>query len=524
MGSIHHDRVDRIAGLKADDVSETRNRTIAQAEERFVGAILVCPAEIKKVRDLVPSDFQTERLRPIWGRLLDLADRDVTPTVVGVGAALLADGLLRDVGGAEFLNHLERNFAPPHDIQQDARRIRRWGQERRFQAAARRAVQDPDDPAARQALVAEHRALHELEVEKTSDPSVPRLLTADEFAQDVAPNSLVEGLIFEASTHNLTGASKTGKSWLVFQLAMAVASGRKFLGLDTRQVPVLLLSLELSAGMVRERMKQISDSVELPVPTIGSGMHIVAPLADYSPALNLGSDSGAERLKGLIAVSGARIVILDTLYRFLPGLDPNSNQEMGHVFGRLNEVAQLTGCALVSVDHVGKGEQLGPTSHSALGASVKGGASRVIIGLKRTTKEDGGRWELDVESHFGSWDEPIHYERPLTEDGERGFGCAVCSASHAWGLDLETVQELFERFAPERDEVARPRFPSKTKLIEGLIAFGKAGGNSDGAKAVKAIMRDFCIPQGSAWSHESRPIVTSDGPRHAIVFDWRGTN
>ena len=123
--------------------------------------------------------------------------------------------------------------------------------------------------------------------------------------------------------------------------------------------------------------------------------------------MDLGTEAGCQHLRSLIEETGAGLVILDTLYRFLPGCDPVDNAEMGLVFGRLNDLAQSTGAALLILDHMGKGEQVGPVSHSALGASVKGGAARVIAALKRTSKEDGGRWEVNVESHFGSWDEPL---------------------------------------------------------------------------------------------------------------------
>ena len=80
--------------------------------------------------------------------------------------------------------------------------------------------------------------------------------------------------------------------------------------------------------------------------------------------LDLGSPAGIVALKDLIAQSRAELVILDTLYRFLPGKDPLSNSEMGEVFASLNEVAQSTGAALLILDHVAKGEHLGPISHS----------------------------------------------------------------------------------------------------------------------------------------------------------------
>ena len=352
-------------------------------------------------------------------------------------------------------------------------------------------------------------------------PERIRLVSSEEFESDPAPKSIVDGLIYDASSHLLTGASKAGKSWLAEQLVICAAHGSRFLDLNVRPTPVLLLSLEMTAGIVRDRMRGLARDVGLPDVRIGDAFRLVAPTLHDVPQLDLTSDSGADAIGELIDRTRAGLVIFDTLYRFLPRVDPNSNADMGEVFGRVNTLAQRTGAALLLLDHVAKGEQLGPVSHSALGASVKGGASRVVIALKRTSKEDGGRWEINVESHFGSWEEPIHYERPLLDDGERGFGCVRCGAAHAWGLNLDTVGELFDRFG-ERDEQGRPVFPSKKKLTDALIAAKHASGNSDGGKIVSAIFRDYCISKGAARRDKSRPIATGDGPRNAVVFTWMG--
>ena len=350
-------------------------------------------------------------------------------------------------------------------------------------------------------------------------PPAPRLLTADEFATDVAPEAIVLGLIYVASTTLATGASKTGKTWFVLQLALSVIAGVEFLGLETQPAVVLLCSLELSAGMLRKRIEELCRTLDLPAPRIGENLHVVAPTADYVPALNLGSETGCADLKILIEQTGATIVILDTLYRFIPGCDPNDNKEMGRVFGRLNDLAQGTGAALLIVDHMGKGEQLGPVSHSALGASVKGGAARAVAALKRTSKEDGGRWELNVESHFGNWEEPLYFERPRLEGGKRGGGCVLCTASEAHGLDEATVRRVFANYGERVD--GRPVIRSKRKLSEALQAEKLCSGNSQGDEMVRAIVVDFCAPDTAHTWGKDRPIVTSKGPRNATIFTWR---
>jgi hypothetical protein len=346
-----------------------------------------------------------------------------------------------------------------------------------------------------------------------------RLLSPTEYAEDVTPGAIVEGLVFESSTTLLTGVSKGGKSMLAAQLAASVATGVRFLGCATTQCPVLYVSLEMAAAMVRSRFEAIERDVGLPAPRIGRGFALVAPTARDAPAIDLGTEDGAATLRQLIRESEAKLAVLDTLYRFLPGLDPNDNGQMGLAFGRLNEIAQETGCGLLPVDHAAKGEHQGPVSHSALGASVKGGAARVIAQLRRTQREDGGRWRLDVESHFGSWDEPLYYERPLRPDGTRGSGCVLCTASEAHGLDEATVRRIFEQHG-EPDRTGRPVIPSKTRLRAALIAEGCSSGNAQADAMVASIVRDYCRPEGADWGQD-RPIVTIEGPRKAIVFTWR---
>lgn len=350
----------------------------------------------------------------------------------------------------------------------------------------------------------------------------PRLLTSDEFENDQVPEAIAGGMIYRASTHLLTGASKTGKSWLAYQATMALSAGVPFLGLTMTKSRVLLVSLEMSAAMVRTRMKEISRDLGLPMPSFADGFRIVAPTIDYLPTLDLGAESGIAYLKDLISEASAEIVFLDTLYRFTPGMDPLSNQEMAPLFGNLNDLAQTTGAALVALDHTAKGVQLGPVSQSGIGAQVKGGASRVIVGLKQVSRDDGGRWQIDVASHFGSWDDPIFYERPRLADGTRGSGCVPLGASRAFRLDLSVVRELFEKHG-DRGQDGYLAFRSRRHLTDSLMKQSLASGNADAPAKIKAIERDFAASQGTDTTPE-RPIAVTRGKRKAWIYTWRETD
>ena len=143
---------------------------------------------------------------------------------------------------------------------------------------------------------------------RTLEPATerPRLLTAAEYDRDVAPEAIAAGLIYLASTTLFTGASKAGKTWAVFQLIACIVSGLPFLGLDTRAAVVLLCSLELSAGMIRERMRALATDVGVDAPKISERFHVLAPTADYVPSLNLASETGCAHLRELILATGPR--------------------------------------------------------------------------------------------------------------------------------------------------------------------------------------------------------------------------
>ena len=86
--------------------------------------------------------------------------------------------------------------------------------------------------------------------------------------------------------------------------------------------------------------------------------------------------------------------------------------------------------------------------------------------------------------------------------------------------DLDSLEDLFRRFGTPDDQ-ERPTFSSKRKLTSALIEAQHASGNADAPNVIAAITKDYCIQKGSSWRDESRPIITSDGPRRAVVFTWR---
>ena len=69
---------------------------------------------------------------------------------------------------------------------------------------------------------------------------------------------LVEGLVPQG-VNILAGASKTGKSWLMLDMALKIASGEPLWGLETTQCDVLYLCLEDTYQRIQERLMKLTD-------------------------------------------------------------------------------------------------------------------------------------------------------------------------------------------------------------------------------------------------------------------------
>ena len=74
---------------------------------------------------------------------------------------------------------------------------------------------------------------------------------------------IVEGLLTKG-LGGISAKSKLGKSWLVLQLSVAVASGERFLGFTTKKTGVLYIDLENMPALSQERLRVVLDGKEPP--------------------------------------------------------------------------------------------------------------------------------------------------------------------------------------------------------------------------------------------------------------------
>ena len=180
-----------------------------------------------------------------------------------------------------------------------------------------------------------------------NDPVDGLFETAAQFnAHEEEPLSfLVDGLLARKQLAMLGGRSKSGKSWLVAQLAQSLDTGQPFLGRAVQRARVLYLPLEDK----RARLKRRAQALDWRPQTTTFHYHIGrfnAPNNEFGPGMAL-----VERV-----AHDFDVILIDTLIATLDGnISENDNTSMGAIVNELAEIAHNVGCTIVLVHHISKG-------------------------------------------------------------------------------------------------------------------------------------------------------------------------
>jgi hypothetical protein len=225
---------------------------------------------------------------------------------------------------------------------------------------------------------------------------------ADLMTLDLPPMApVVENLLYEGVTL-LAGKPKMGKSWMMLDLALAVATGGLALGrIPVQQGEVLYLALEDNRRRLQGRIRKLLAGREVP-----SGLHF----ASSCPRLDEG---GLEALDAILGDrSGIKLVICDTLARFKPAGSKKRTQydEDREAVDALIPLADKHGVAIVPVHHLREMESDDPLDMITGSVGLTGGVDGALV-LKRRRGEpdaflygDGRDYEYPVELAL-KWDQ-----------------------------------------------------------------------------------------------------------------------
>lgn len=172
------------------------------------------------------------------------------------------------------------------------------------------------------------------------------------------------------------GPSRSGKSFLAFDMACAIAEGREWFGFRVKQAPVVYIWLEGQSGYTNRRDAWLKHHQRSRLP---DEMFI---MVDHFKLTKADVQALAPKLP-----DGA-VIYIDTQARATAG-DENSAQDMGELIARATDLHRACNGTTILVHHTGHGD----TSRGR-GSSAQIGAVDTSIGVQRKP-DDTRTWTSD---------------------------------------------------------------------------------------------------------------------------------
>ena len=167
---------------------------------------------------------------------------------------------------------------------------------------------------------------------------------------ELAPE-LIYGVLRKGHKMLLSGGSKTGKSMLMIQLAIAIATGGHWLNRYCAQGKVLYVNLEIDRASFYKRLTEACEKRAIDYEKIRHNL-IIWNLRGHSTTL----DKLAPKLIRRCQKGNYTAVIIDPAYKVMMG-DENKAGDMAQFCNQFDRIATQLNCAVIYVHHFSKGDQ-----------------------------------------------------------------------------------------------------------------------------------------------------------------------
>lgn len=341
-----------------------------EMERAFLSSLLIDAERGQIETRLRPDDFEYKTHGRIFETILKQWKDGTTPTIITLCHDLAPEIPASTIAGLT-------NIVPSNaNIQFYEKFIFEESKTRNFIQALKRAKEEIDGHTKTDvviknlipALVSVTTARNEAGIRSVTD----LLNTQFPDIRWIVPNLIGEGLTL------LNGAPKIGKSWFVLNLAIAAASGGRFLGkLPATKTDTLYLALEDTERRIYNRLRKLE-----------------APEANNLKIATQWRDGYIGLENYLKANGGIGLVIIDTLARFANINDMNDYSITTNAMSRLKQIADDMGIAVILIHHAkktgsgGKGTQGTDWIESALGSTGLTGAADTTVFIKRSRSDE----------------------------------------------------------------------------------------------------------------------------------------
>ena len=193
--------------------------------------------------------------------------------------------------------------------------------------------------------------------EKDDDDEVelPPIKSARKLIQQnlALPEVVIHGLLHKGSKMVLGGSSKSFKTWCLADLALSVANGVPWWGLQTNKGRVLYINFEIQEGFFANRLDGISGAKRL-------GEEALEELDTWN-LRGFCTDLSKLMKKMLKEIPKGKysLIVIDPIYKGMGNRDENAAGDINTLLNEVERLAVQTGAAVVFGAHFSKGNQAG---------------------------------------------------------------------------------------------------------------------------------------------------------------------
>ncbi len=164
------------------------------------------------------------------------------------------------------------------------------------------------------------------------------------------PDELISGILRRGHKMLISGSSKAGKSFLLMELCISIAEGKKWLGFDCKRGRVLYVNLEIDPASAINRFLKIYEALDWKM-THAENI-IIWNLRGHAVPL----DKLVPKLVRRVRDQQLDAIIIDPIYKVITG-DENNASDMGAFCNQFDKICTDTGCSVIYCHHHSKGSQ-----------------------------------------------------------------------------------------------------------------------------------------------------------------------
>jgi hypothetical protein len=221
------------------------------------------------------------------------------------------------------------------------------------------------------------------------------------------PPDLVDGVLHVGGKMVLGGGSKSFKTWTLLDLAVSVAAGEPWLGINTKQAPALFLNFEIPDAFFQKRIAEVRTAKAV---TLEPGQLQIMNLRGR------GTDA-TTLIPALIEVlkkHPAKLVVVDPTYKLYGNRNENAASDMGELMNLLERVAVEAECAVAFGAHFAKGSAAGKEVIDRVsGSGVFARDPDSILTLTPHEQENARTVEMVLRNHPQQEPFVVRWEYPL---------------------------------------------------------------------------------------------------------------